>query len=75
VMVRVSDIRRFLAEKGFRTSGPEYSTFFSNTDSTEVDLHVDSEWIDLNHLVQDWTTIGAQTLADELLVCLGFHNY
>ena len=73
--VRASRVRCFLEEKGYQTSGAGFLTFFGDRDSPEVDLDVESEWIDLTHLVQDRTTVGASELANELLVALGMHDY
>ena len=70
-------IKDFLRSKGFERIGEAgFSThFLPNTDSPEIDLDVDSAMIDLNHLVQDWTTDGYGELAQELLHYLGMTNY
>ena len=75
LMIETSVVLRFLKERGYQTAGTGLSTFFGQEESPEVDVDVESEWIDLTHLVQDWTTVGAQYLAEELLVAVGFHNY
>ena len=75
VLIETSAVLSFLRERGYRTSGSGLSTFFGQEGTSEVDVDVESELIDLTHLVQDWTTVGAQHLADELLVELGFRNY
>lgn len=75
LMIPTSEVLRFLHEKGYNTAGEGLSTFFDEEDSPEVDLDVTREQLDLTHLLDDWTTVGAQELANELLVWLGIHDY
>jgi hypothetical protein len=69
-------VLEFLETKGLTRIQDQHSSFFDPTDDSPiVSVDVESEWVDLNHLVEDWATVGAQGLADELLIWLGAHPY
>ena len=71
-LVEKSRILEFLETKGLARTRDESSSFLNlDDDSPVVSVDVESEWVDLNHLVEDWATVGAQGLADELLMWLG----
>jgi hypothetical protein len=73
-LVEKARILEFLEMKGLTRPRAESSAFFnSGDDSPVVSIDVESERVDLNHLVEDWATVGAQSLADELLTWLGAH--
>lgn len=65
---------KFFEEKGFTRPDDEPFLFLSSNPypiRSIIDEEVDM--VDLNHLVDDWTTQGAGQLAEELLMWLGVH--
>ena len=67
-VVKTELIVKFFIEKGF--ANPDTEPFLFSSPNPYPPIAIvdnESEWIDLNHLVQDWTTQGAGQLAEELI--------
>ena len=67
-------IIEFFREKGFIKPDDEPFLFLSPNPYPVISvIDEEAEMVDLNHLIDDWTTQGAGQLAEELIIWLGMH--
>lgn len=72
ITVSTDQITAFLASKEYaRTQYDPPSFRGPDSASPIVSVDVDSPTVDLDHLIEDWTIVGARHLAEELQAYLG----
>lgn len=72
IAVSTDDIMGFLASKGYARTPDDPPSFRGHdTASPIVSVDADSPTVNLDHLIEDWTIVGARHLAEELQSYLG----